>query len=651
MKGRHSTQISLIVCAVLLLAGCGGSKSAGGGEVAVGDASGNEQSRAFDAGLLDAREVVHKDALDNVQELVDLQHRKPTDVADAWSPDCGDVHYDNPKCDDGCAEDSAGDFFGTELEVCSPDCSAKQCGDDGCGGTCGICATTEDCVANQCVCVADCTAKECGDDGCGGSCGECVTEDPCLTPKCIVGHCSYSPIEDCCTSDAHCDDQNKCTEDLCDASHICVNMEVVPCCGDGFMEDGESCDDGNTEEWDGCTTGCIEAEMQVNTHVSGNQYNPAIAPVSGGGHLVAWSSMEQDGDSTGVFARWLDGEGNKLGDEFQVNDTTVGWQCCASIATSESGTALVVWTSEEDNDNSGVYGKLLSFGDQGSTEPEFRVGTMTTGKQYAPDVAAVSDGGFVVVWTYFPCGQEEACLVFRFVDSEGTSTGDELVAVSGAGSFKEPNVSFAGANLLLTWEEDPGDDGLQSIKGQYFSPDGAAKSDPMTLVVSESWNWYNHTSTATASGDLLLAWEGTHLVSLEFQTNALKVALFSSDGAQSDFAWVVATDYSFWDTVPFFYPSIAATPDGQVALALTQTEGNGADSVTFSLRDAALANVVAQLTVNSMPLSVGPPGAKPVLSINDDGSTAFIVWTSCPLTEETTQDGDACGIFARRVPL
>jgi cysteine-rich repeat protein len=52
-----------------------------------------------------------------------------------------------------------------------------------------------------------------------------------------------------------CDDGNTVNWDGC--SSTCVCEPPPPVCGNGIVESGEQCDDGNTVNWDGCSSTCV----------------------------------------------------------------------------------------------------------------------------------------------------------------------------------------------------------------------------------------------------------------------------------------------------------------------------------------------------------------------------------------------------------
>lgn len=152
-------------------------------------------------------------------------------------------------CDDGsfC---TVGDTCQSGLCVGSP----KDCGD-------GVGCTVDSCDEINDICVNTTDDESC-DNGqfCDGSetcdaVNDCVsgTSVDCssLDDACIAGTCSED--SDSCVGSAaneggSCDDADSCTHtDLCGAG-VCAGAEIPDCgtCGNGFVEDGEDCDDGDT---------------------------------------------------------------------------------------------------------------------------------------------------------------------------------------------------------------------------------------------------------------------------------------------------------------------------------------------------------------------------------------------------------------------
>src|SRR6266498_399106 len=59
----------------------------------------------------------------------------------------------------------------------------------------------------------------------------------------------------------------------------------------------------------------------VNTYTNYHQRDPALSVLAGGNVVVTWSSYGQDGSMYGVYAQLFSPTGDKVGSEFQVNQS------------------------------------------------------------------------------------------------------------------------------------------------------------------------------------------------------------------------------------------------------------------------------------------------------------------------------------------
>ena len=139
-------------------------------------------------------------------------------------------------------------------------------------------------------------------------------------------------------------------------------------------------------------------DFLINDTTASAQDAPAAARLADGKVVVAWTSLNQDGSGAGVYFRRLDQNGGAVGEETRANATTVGGQLSPAIAALKDGGFVIAWTSAgQDGDGNGVYAQRFNR----LGEPvglEFRVADTTAGGQLNPDVAALEDGGFVIVW-------------------------------------------------------------------------------------------------------------------------------------------------------------------------------------------------------------------------------------------------------------
>ena len=144
-------------------------------------------------------------------------------------------------------------------------------------------------------------------------------------------------------------------------------------------------------------------DFQVNTLTLGYQDGVDIGVAADDSFVVVWHSPVSDGDddsSNSIQARRYSGDGTPLGVEFQVNTFTINFQGWPAVAVAPSGDFVVVWSSEQGSvDTSGASIQAQRFQADGSpVGSQFLVNTQTTYHQTRPDVAVDSNGDFVVVW-------------------------------------------------------------------------------------------------------------------------------------------------------------------------------------------------------------------------------------------------------------
>lgn len=137
------------------------------------------------------------------------------------------------------------------------------------------------------------------------------------------------------------------------------------------------------------------SELQVNSHTSNSQFDPAVGVDSDGNFIVVWSSKSQDGDGTGIFGQRYDPLGVPIDGEFQVNRHTPLDQLNPKVSTDDNGHFVVAWDSyDQDGSNTGVFGRRFN-----PPGVEFQVNSHTTGYQYGASIAvAKTSGEFVIIW-------------------------------------------------------------------------------------------------------------------------------------------------------------------------------------------------------------------------------------------------------------
>lgn len=150
-------------------------------------------------------------------------------------------------------------------------------------------------------------------------------------------------------------------------------------------------------------TGALDAPLQLNTSIAGNQTHPTLAILSDGRMVAAWQSADASG--TGIVFRVLDAEGTPIGSERWANRTTAGNQTSPDIVALADGTFLILWTSAgTDGSGAGIYGQRISADGTLYLGSEFRLNATTAGDQLndssitETSFTVLADGTLVATW-------------------------------------------------------------------------------------------------------------------------------------------------------------------------------------------------------------------------------------------------------------
>ena len=201
-------------------------------------------------------------------------------------------------------------------------------------------------------------------------------------------------------------------------------------------------------------------ETRINFETPNEQYSPKITTLSDGSYVVIF---EHKANSVGdnILARHYDSNGNAIESEFQVITITKDNQQAPDVTALTDGGFVATWHSSSETGYRISAQKYNANGD--AVGDEFQVNTTTTGNRLWPSVSALSDGGFVVVWDSsnpnalddedFPNGYD---VVFQRFDGNVNKLGEETKVDESIldGSYRLPHVdsSIDNGNFVITWK-------------------------------------------------------------------------------------------------------------------------------------------------------------------------------------------------------
>ena len=346
------------------------------------------------------------------------------------------------------------------------------------------------------------------------------------------------------------------------------------------------------------------SNTKANTYTTGTQIAPDIAVADNGSFIITWDSSGQDGSSSGVYAQRFNASGVAQGTEFRVNTYTSGDQFISNVAAASDGSFVVSWESNgQDGSSYGIYAQRYDASGvaQGS---EFRVNTYTTSAQQNSNLDMNGNGDFLIAWQSNGQDGSDLGIYAQQFDKLGNKVGGEtLVNTTTLNAQQEPSVAYSGTKAVVVW----GGNGSGDINGIFTQRFNLAPDITSNLVLhntfdsdasDSSGNNYNGTLTNGASIDT------------SGGTNKIGSGKLSLDGINDD---VVLSSY---------VANFAAQSAGTISAWIKTSD---ADAMIFSLSHSADAGSNASLylfggklefTVNEN--SVVQLDVKSTVSLNDN---------------------------------
>jgi hypothetical protein len=255
---------------------------------------------------------------------------------------------------------------------------------------------------------------------------------------------------------------------------------VWPSPGDGWDVKAQIFDPSGTK---------IGGEFLVNTETAGDQFFTSAIQLANGGFMISWGDHSTN-TQWNQKAQIFNANGDRIGNEFIVVTGAV-----ADITSLSNGNYVAIWndTSGTLGDASGSGVKAQIF-DATSTKigSEFLVNTQTDDNQNAGGTMPLANGGFVVTWedhsSRFGDGSSLSIKAQAF-DANGEKLGNEFLVNTNTAStqFAPAIANLANGDFIIAWGDGSGtlgDSSEASVKAQVFSIDGVAATNQAPAFTS-----------------------------------------------------------------------------------------------------------------------------------------------------------------------
>lgn len=254
------------------------------------------------------------------------------------------------------------------------------------------------------------------------------------------------------------------------------------------------------------------AEFKVNTTTENNQLNPSTTALPDGGWIATWTSYGNEARPySSIYGQRYSEDGNPVGTEFQVNNDIKSNQGYSSLTALSDGSWVITWeSSNQDNTEFGIYGQRYSS--NGDSEGAvFRINSFpdNSALQSTPSVTALSDGGWVVTWDSY--GQDKSGFgVFgQRYNSDGGVQGNEFQINSYTDGDQAASVvtALADGGWVVTWSSYAQDSSKYGIFGQRFSSDGSKNGNEFQINAYAENDQYGPSVAALANGGWVVTWK------------------------------------------------------------------------------------------------------------------------------------------------
>ncbi len=208
--------------------------------------------------------------------------------------------------------------------------------------------------------------------------------------------------------------------------------------------------------------------------------NPSITAFADSSYVITYTAGS--GADTDIVARVVSSSGT-VGAQFDIDNQTDN-RDMSEVATLANGNFVVTYVDEisgSGTDTGVSYAVFSSAGAQ-VVAPAIVPGGDGVGLETDPDVAALRNGGFVVVWTDPDLGTND--IRASLLNSNGTPIlSDFLINTTTAGDQNEASVvALADGGFLVTWEDDSAD----LVHAQRFDSTGTKIGTEFTVKVGTS---------------------------------------------------------------------------------------------------------------------------------------------------------------------
>ena len=395
----------------------------------------------------------------------------------------------------------------------------------------------------------------------------------------------------------------------------------------------------------------LGSQFQVNTYISSNQTDPAIASDPSGNFVVVWTSSGSPGNDnnlTSIQGQRFAANGLPLGNQFQVNTFLASTQQRASVACDAVGNFVVAWESNGSNGTDHSSTSILAQRHAADGTPlgdEFQVNTYTASDQQRPSIAVDAAGNFVVVWTSLGSvgnDQSDTSIQGQRYAADGSPVGGQFqVNTHVVSTQNKPAVAYdAAGNFVATWESNSSqgsDASFYSVHGRRFSSNGTPLGNQFQANTFTLNNQSSPCIAIDSEGNFIIGWNSVGSLASDQSSTSIQFQRYASDGTSVGGETQVNTFINGLQS----FPAATFDPFGRLVVVYESAGSPGTDqSDTSVLGQRFVGNFTISATAG-LGGSITPGGP---ISVSSGSNQSFtIAPDSCYGVADVLVDGVSVG--------
>ncbi|MCZ4283053.1 VCBS domain-containing protein [Kiloniella laminariae] len=319
--------------------------------------------------------------------------------------------------------------------------------------------------------------------------------------------------------------------------------------------------------------------------------------------------------------------------EVQVNSYTAGEQYAPSIAGLPDGGWIIVWESQGQNGSSyGVHGQ--AYNAEGSPQgQEFQIHSISPDTWTAPVVAGLSSGGWVVTWHSYGQDGNNLGVSAQIYNADGSPQGSQF-QVNSYAAYWQGNVAITDLNdggWVITWNSYAQDGSSNAIIGQAYNADGSKQGTEFQINSYISGDQIYPSVSSLSDGGWVVTWQSN---GQDGSNWGIYGQAYNGDGSLKGTEFQVNS----YTASAQHNSSVTGLSDGGWVVTWDSEGQDGANSGIFGQTyNADGTTQGSEFQVNSYSESVQDGSS--VTALNNGGWV--VAW------ESYAQDGALWGLFAR----